>query len=169
MDEKTGMPIMNRNIAFAILVLATMALVGCAGSGSNSVDVATIEAQIRQADLALLRAEEQRDLVSVMEYIAPNAVFQPPGYPPIVGHDAIRRFYDAEWFQLPFLEISGEPEAIIIGSSGDMAYFDGRSQLVFEISGERTVVVGKYLGVWQKISGQWKLAAISWSGNEPTR
>jgi hypothetical protein len=41
--------------------------------------------------------------------------------------------------------------------------------MVVEISGERTVVAGKYLGVWHKISGEWKLAAISWSANEVTR
>jgi hypothetical protein len=26
-------------------------------------------------------------------------------------------------------------------------------------------VPGKYLGVWRKIDGEWKLAAISWSAN----
>jgi ketosteroid isomerase-like protein len=104
-----------------------------------------------------------------MEFIAPHAVFQPPGHSPIVGYEAIRVFYDTQWFKFPFIEISGTPEAIVAGSSGDLAYFDGRSQMVLEISGERTVAVGKYLGVWQKISGKWKLAAISWSANEMTR
>ena len=160
---------MSRHLAFALLVIATATFGGCGTIKSSSVDTESIEAQIRQADLALLRAEEQRDLEGVMEFIAPHAVFQPPGYSPIVGQEAIRQFYDTQWFKLPFIEISGTPEAIVIGSSGDMAYFDGRSQMVVEISGERTVAAGKYLGVWQKISGKWKLAAISWSANEATR
>jgi len=160
---------MSRHLAFALLVVATATLSGCAGNKGSSVDTETIEAQIRQADLALLRAEEQRDLDAVMDLIAPHAVFQPPGYSPIVGHEAIRQFYATQWFKLPFIEISGTPETIVAGSSGDLAYFDGRSQMVVEISGERTVAAGKYLGVWQKISGKWKLAAISWSANEVTR
>ena len=160
---------MSRHLAFALLVVATATLGGCDSIKSSSVDSESIEAQIRQADLALLRAEEQRDLEGVMDFIAPHAVFQPPGYPPIVGHESIRQFYDTQWFKLPFIEISGTPEAIVVGSAGDMAYFDGRSQMVVEISGERTVAAGKYLGVWQKISGKWKLAAISWSANEATR
>ena len=160
---------MSRHLAFALLVVATATLGGCDSVKSSSVDTGSIEAQIRQTDLALLRAEEQRDLEGVMDFIAPHAVFQPPGYPPIVGHEAIRQFYDTQWFKLPFIEISGTPEAIVVGSSGDMAYFDGRSQMVVEISGKRTVAAGKYLGVWQKISGKWKLAAISWSANEATR
>jgi len=160
---------MSRHLAFALLVVATATLGGCAGNKGSSFDIETIEAQIRQADLALLRAEEQRDLDGVMDLIAPHAVFQPPGYSPIVGHEAIRQFYDTQWFKLPFIEISGTPEKIVVGSSGDLAYFDGRSHMVVEISGERTVAAGKYLGVWQKISGKWKLAAISWSANEVTR
>jgi len=160
---------MNRLFAFALLMLATVALGGCAGNKRSSVDTETIEAQIRQADLALLRAEERRDLDGAMDLIAPHAVFQPPGYPPIVGHEAIRQFYDTQWFKLPFIEISGTPETIVVASLGDLAFFDGRSQMVVELSGERTVAAGKYLGVWQKISGKWKLAAISWSANEVPR
>ncbi len=160
---------MNRHIAFALLVVTTALLGGCDSPKSNSVGNESPEAEIRQADLALLRAEEQRNLDGVMDLIAPHAVLQPPGYLPIVGHEAIRQFYETQWFKLPFIEISGTPEAIVVGSSGDLAYFDGRSQMVVEISGERTVASGKYLGVWQKISGKWKLAAISWSANEVTR
>ena len=40
---------------------------------------------------------------------------------------------------------------------------------MLDVSGERVVSVGKYLGVWQKISGEWNLAAISWAGNEDGR
>jgi ketosteroid isomerase-like protein len=159
----------NRHLALALLLVASATLGGCGDLKSSSVDTEAIAADIRQADLALLQAEEARDLNGVMEFIAPQAVFQPPGFPPIVGLEAIRQFYDSKWFKLPFTEISGTPESIIVGSSGDLAFLDGRSQMVVEISGERTVAAGKYLGVWQKISGKWKLAAISWSANEMTR
>ncbi len=104
-----------------------------------------------------------------MSFIAPHAVFQPPGHAPIVGREAIRDFYENEWFTLPFVEITGMPESIVVGPSGDMAYFDGRSEMVVEVSGKRTVAEGKYLGIWQQISGQWKLVAISWSANGATR
>lgn len=159
----------SRTSTLALLVVAALISAACAGSGATSAPAESVEAQIRQADLALLRAESQRDLDGVMKFIAPDAVFQPPGYPPIVGLVAIRQFYDTQWFKLPFVEISGTPESIVVASSGDLAYFDGRSRLVLEISGEKTVATGKYLGVWRNIEGRWKLAAISWSANEVTR
>ena len=160
---------MSRIFNFTLLAATAAMVVACAGIKDTSGDAEAIVEQIRQADLALLQAEEQRDLDGVMVLIAPNAVFQPPGYLPIVGHEAIREFYETQWFELPFIEISGEPETIVVSSSGDLAYFDGRSHLVLEVSGERKVSAGKYLAVWQKVSGDWKLAAISWSANEVTR
>jgi ketosteroid isomerase-like protein len=160
---------MSRHLAFALLVFATPFLGGCDHPKSSPTGNESLEAEIRQADQALLRAEEQRNLDGVMGFIAAHAVFQPPGHSPIVGREAIRQFYETQWFKLPFIEISGAPETIVVGSSGDLAYLDGRSRMVVEISGERTVASGKYLGVWQKISGEWKLAAISWSANEATR
>jgi ketosteroid isomerase-like protein len=152
-----------------VLLAASATFGGCGDTTSSSVDTASIEADISQADAALLRAEEARDLDGVMEYIAPNAVFHPPGFSPIVGLEAIRKFYETQWFTLPFIELSGVPESIVVGSSGDLAFVDGRSHMVLEISGEKTVADGKYLGVWQKTAGKWKLAAISWSANEITR
>lgn len=160
---------MSRSFAFALLLAASATLGGCGDIKSSPVDTASIEADISQADAALLRAEEARNLDGVMEYIAPNAVFHPPGFSPIVGREAIRQFYENQWFTLPFVEISGVPESIVVGSSGDFACVDGRSQMVLEISDEKTVADGKYLGVWQKTGGKWKLAAISWSANENTR
>ena len=91
------------------------------------------------------------------------------GLPAIVGDEAIRRFYEEQWFTLPYVEISGQVETIVVAASGDLAYLDGRSNLTLEISGENISSEGKYLGVWQKVQGQWRLAAISWTANEPAR
>jgi len=102
---------MSRHFTVALLLVAFAAIGGCGDLESSSVDTESIVADIRQADMALLRAEEARDLDAVMEFIAPHAVFQPPGFPPIVGFEAIRQFYDTQWFKLPFIEISGAPES----------------------------------------------------------
>ena len=163
------MSVIRRHLAGALLMFATVTLSGCGDINRDSIDTESIEAEIRQADSDLLRAETHRDLEGAMSFIAPHAVFHPPEHAPIVGHEAIRDFYENEWFKLPFVEMTGMPESVFVGPSGDMAYFDGRSEMVVEVSGERTVAEGKYLGVWQQISGQWKLVAISWSANGATR
>ena len=158
---------MNRIFAYALLVMVTTLAFGCNGNRSASEDFEATVDQIRQADQALLQAEEQRDLESTMALVGPHAVFQPPGFPAIVGDEAIRRFYEEHWFTLPYVEISGQVETIVVAASGDLAYLDGRSHLMLEISGEEVLSEGKYLGVWQRIEGQWRLVAISWTANEP--
>ena len=134
-----------------------------------SEDVEAIMEQIRQADQALLQAEEQRDLESAMALVAPHAVFQPPGLPAIVGHEAIRRFYEQQWFTLPYVEMFGEADTVVVAASGDLAYLFGRSHLMLEISGQQVPSEDKYLGVWQRIEGHWRLVAMSWTANEPAR
>jgi ketosteroid isomerase-like protein len=163
------MSVMNRTFAYALLPVATALAIGCPGNRSASENIEATADLIRQADQALLRAEEQRDLESAMALVAPHAVFQPPGLPAIVGDEAIRRFYEEQWFTLPYVEIFGQAETIVVAASGDLAYLDGRSHLTLEISGEKVLSEGKYLGVWQRIHGQWRLVAMSWTANEPAR
>jgi ketosteroid isomerase-like protein len=158
-----------RIFAYVLLAVSIALSVSCTGNRDASEDVEVIVEQIRQADQALLQAEEQRDLESAMALVAPHAVFQPPGLPAIAGHEAIRRFYEQQWFTLPFVEIFGKAETIVVAASGDLAYLDGRSHLTLEISGENVTSEGKYLGVWQRIEGHWRLVAMSWTANEPAR
>ena len=157
---------MIRIFAYVLLAVSTTLSVSCTGNRDASEDVELIVEQIRQADQALLRAEQQRDLESAMALVALDAVFQPPGLPAIVGHEAIRRFYEQRWFTLPYVEIYGKADRIVVAASGDLAYLDGRSHLMLEISGEQVLSEGKYLGVWQRIEGHWRLVAISWTANE---
>jgi ketosteroid isomerase-like protein len=159
----------NRLFACVPLAVAAALFVGCTGNRSPSEDIGAIVDQVRQADQALLKAEEQRDLEGAMVLIAPHAVFQPPGLPAIEGDEAIRRFYEQHWFTLPYVEISGQADTIVVAASGDLAYLDGRSHLMLEISGEQVLSEGKYLGVWQRIEGHWRLVAMSWTANEPAR
>lgn len=117
------------------------------------------------ADSALIAAETARDLESAMNYMAPDVILQPPDMPMVVGREAVREFY-AEWFALPYKSIQVRSQTVTVASSGDLAYLVGESS--FNLGGpssEERQVPGKYLGVWKKIGGKWRLAAISWSGD----
>jgi ketosteroid isomerase-like protein len=168
-DGQRRMSVVIRIFAYVLFAVSTALSVSCTGNRDASEDVELIVEQIRRADQALLQAEEQRDLESAMALVAPHAVFQPPGLPAIVGHEAIRRFYEEQWFTLPYVEMFGKADTVVVAASGDLEYLDGRSHLMLEISGEHVVSEGKYLGVWQRTEGHWRLVAISWTANEPAR
>jgi ketosteroid isomerase-like protein len=99
-----------------------------------------------------------------MTFMAPDIVVQPPGQPAAVGLEPVRQFY-ASWFSIPYQAIHVQTQCVSVSSSADLAYLVGESSIEMAGSQAGLHVPGKYLGVWRKIDGEWKLSAISWSSN----
>jgi ketosteroid isomerase-like protein len=116
------------------------------------------------SDKALVEAESSRDLELAMSYMAPDVVLQPPGQAAVIGLEAVREFY-AYWFSIPYKAIHVQAQSVSMSSSADLAYLVGESSI--EMSGlqDGLHVPGKYLSIWRKIDGEWRLSAISWSSN----
>ncbi len=157
---------MVRLSAFSVLLLLAV-VIGCAGPPASELDLAAEVERVRAANQAWFEAESRRDLEGIMPHVALNAVFQPADAPSFSGHEAARAFF-AEFFELPYASFGGGPDTILVASSGDLAIDIGHSRMVMD-GPERTVEVeGKYLAAWQKIEGEWKCVAISWSANAPS-
>lgn len=153
---------MRLHLIVAVLLTATVA------QAQPRRDTAADAAAIRAADAAWFAAEVRRDVDSIMSFVADNAVFQPPDAPTFVGTDAVRKFYRS-FFEMPYTDVGGKSDSIVVASSGDLAYDIGHNYVVFKgPDGERRHE-GKYLAVWQKIAGKWKVTAISWSLDAPIR
>jgi len=146
---------------FIIILLS----VGCSKNG-NKIDTVVEIKKIREADRSLLLAETKRDLVSVMHHIAKKAIFHPPNTPPVVGDEAIRKFYN-DWFKIPYSGIHCESDTIVISASGDLAYLIGNSYIEFNTATGKGQIDGKYITIWRKTNDKWVCVAVSWSGNEP--
>jgi ketosteroid isomerase-like protein len=119
---------------------------------------------IRASDKALLKAESDRDLELAMSFMAPDIVVHPPGQPAAIGLEAVREFY-THWFSLPFRAIHVQAQSVSMSSSADLAYLVGESSIEMSGSQDGLHLPGKYLGVWRKIDGEWRLSAIGWSAN----
>ena len=61
--------------------------------------------------------------------------------------------------QSPGFDLSFAPEQIVVSSSGDMAMDRGTYRL-----GPET---GKYVVVWRKVDGDWKVAADIFNSDNP--
>jgi ketosteroid isomerase-like protein len=116
------------------------------------------------ADRVLLEAESERDLELAMSFMAPDIVLQPPSQPAAIGLEAVREFY-SQWFSLPYRAIHAQAQSVSMSSSADLAYLVGESSIEMSGAQDGLHVPGKYLGVWRKIDGNWRLVAISWSAN----
>jgi ketosteroid isomerase-like protein len=131
---------------------------------NNRLDLSEITKTVCAVDRALIAAEASRDIDTAMNYLAAEVILQPPDMPMVVGREAVRKFYTA-WFSVPYISIEVHSQKVNVASSGDLAYLVGESSFIFDGPQGELQVPGKYLGVWKKVEGEWKLSAISWSGN----
>jgi ketosteroid isomerase-like protein len=135
---------------------------------ASGVDVTDETNAIRAANQAWFGAEVTRELESIMPYVADSAIFQPPDAPAFRGHEAVRRFY-RDFFVLPYTDVGGGPDTIVVAPSGTLAYDIGRNYVTLPGESGDVRHEGKYLAVWEKFGDQWKVVAISWSLNAPMR
>jgi ketosteroid isomerase-like protein len=126
-----------------------------------------IEAENLALDQALRRTEKSendRNLDALLEEITEGAVLHFCGEESIQGVEGWRKSYE-DFFKSGFIATHITSLGREIAACGDMAWEHGSFFSEFENPGGRTRVEGKYLGVFSKVDGAWKTAALSISGN----
>jgi uncharacterized protein (TIGR02246 family) len=132
-----------------------------------AVDVEAEEQAIREIAQKAFEAERQKDINAVLSIYAENVVVQPPNMPQIEGVEALRNFY-TEFLKI-LVSIEGSPTKVTISEAGDMAWNYTWNRAVYEGPEGRIEDEGKALSVWQKINGEWKIVAISYSSDKPAK
>lgn len=132
-------------------------------------DVASERAALlkRDADFAAA-ASEGRDVEGIVSYWSAGAVVAPPGQPPIVGRDALRK-YVQESFEIPGFNITWEATAEPEFSADlSMAYMWARNKVSFDDSdGKHVEIHGRALTIWRREGdGQWRCSVDIWN-DEP--
>ncbi|MEQ5843777.1 nuclear transport factor 2 family protein [Paraburkholderia acidicola] len=116
------------------------------------------EKAIRSINHAVIDYIKTRDYTAITEFYDVDAAFLLPGSPAFVGIEAIR----AAWktlSQTPGISLEAEPETIEFAESGDLAMDRGWYRLTTMSDGESVLEQGKYLVVWRKKHGEWKMIA----------
>jgi len=131
-------------------------LIGCANP--PQVDLSAEADAIRELDRQWQAAVEAKDVEGVLSFYAPNAVKMDPNAPALVGKEHFREAFEV-WLPLPEVSNAFEPDVIEVSASGDMAWDRGTYQFRMETPEGVVEDVGKYLMVWEKIDGEWKVVA----------
>jgi ketosteroid isomerase-like protein len=97
-----------------------------------------------------------------------DAVMQPPDRAQIQGHDAIREFFAPTTLQTPPAD-SAPPRPdfpVHVSASGDLAVEWGPSTIMVKASGgSPTIVRFKFVTVWERRGGVWKVRLNSWNAD----
>ena len=149
----------------ALLALSAGAIAGGCAS-LPPVEAGAEEQTIRRLDAKFGAAADKRDLEAEVALYASDAVMMPPDAPAAKGTEAIRALW-TEILKTPGLAINIVPEKIDLSTAGDLATDMGRAESEWDGPQGRVKVVEKYLEVWRKTDGQWKVAYDTWSSNAP--
>ena len=142
-----------RFVGLRPLLPVVVAIGGCAKPGN--VDPAAEALAIRD-----------RDVAAVTAFYTFDAIVLDPETPARRGAEAMRAAWQ-EFLKSPGLTVRLVPEKIDIAAAGDLASDFGR----FEVHGAgpagKIKTVHKYLTVWRKVGGEWKILYTAWNTNPP--
>lgn len=143
-------------LRFTVPTLLVFLLCGCARA--PRVDTESEANAIRALSKAWLAADQARDVDRALSFYADDAVELASNTPLVVGKEAIRAWYES-WLPKPELSLSFATAAVEVAPSGEVAWERGTYEFTTETHEGKQVDTGKYLTVWKKVGGVWKVAA----------
>ncbi len=146
----------------------SLLFVACQSRG-GAVDLAAEERAIQQASIDFSKAETSGKSDSALTFMWDNAVLQPPDSPQVEGRDAVRAFYAPVKLSPPPADSAPSRSArtIQISTSGDLATEWGPGAVVVNLPNGPLLVRFKFLIVWERRGGVWKVRFNSWSSTAP--
>src|SRR5690348_12265143 len=120
-------------------------------------EAANIDRQIRDVIARWLDAVGRKDAAAIAQFYAPDGRFLVPNAPVAEGRGPIATMW-SNMLSLPSVVLKFPPTVIEAAASGELAYEVGTYTLHFEKGGRRVEDRGKYVVVWKRIDGAWKVA-----------
>lgn len=159
---------MNNSKALLAGLLAA-SLIGCVEKKEEgpAPSAATDEQAIQDTNAQWLRLIKDGDAAAVAQLYASDGAIMPPGAPKAQGPQAIEKFWSG-LMAAPGFGLTFRADHITVSSSGDMALDRGTYRLDMGSPSARTQEVGKYVVVWRKIEGDWKVAADIFNSDRAT-
>jgi ketosteroid isomerase-like protein len=152
---------LRRSLRFALvapLLLAT-------GCGHQRTDPAGPRAALDAREAEFFAAMAARDADRVADLFAHDAALHVANMPQVEGQSAVRAFYGNLF---GFLTGStATPGATHVAASGDMAYGTGSTTNEFRGPDGAVTYTGKYVLVWRREAGDWRVALYAISSDQP--
>jgi ketosteroid isomerase-like protein len=149
------------------LLIAALLIVGTGIANAAESPAASKDGKAESALKALDRdwSMSAATLDSFITFYADDAQMFPPNSSLASGKDAIKKVW-AGVIALPGFAISWEPSTAVVSKSGDVAYTTGTYTFTANgADGKPAPDKGKYVAVWKKVGGKWKVVADIWNSD----
>ncbi|TET19099.1 MAG: nuclear transport factor 2 family protein [Candidatus Aminicenantes bacterium] len=134
-----------------------------------AVDIAAEKEAVLKVLEMTADAEKRQDADAAVKFFTDDVIVQAPDVPQIQGTQALHDLYTGFMFKMGYASFDSKSTETIVSPSGDMAYDVGWNLFVFEGPEGKIEVRGKYFAVLEKVNGEWKIAAIAFSNDQPAK
>jgi uncharacterized protein (TIGR02246 family) len=143
-----------------VLALLGAALISGCSTASRPPDLAADEHAIRELAARWQKALLDRDAATQASMFAADGVSYHDGQEPLVGPAAILEWERQAVTRHPKARITSTTKELRIAAAGDIAIQSGEGQLtdLGENGEDHTVRKQRFVTVWKKVDGQWKVA-----------
>ncbi|HEY9216983.1 MAG TPA: DUF4440 domain-containing protein [Phenylobacterium sp.] len=146
--------------ALAVLVTAAIPFGGMAQT--RSADEQAIWDEVATWN----RLIAAKDVAGVVGLYAADGMIMPTGAPAMQGHAALTQVWTG-MLGAPGLKATLTPIAVTVAKSGDLASEQGRYEITTTGANGPTTEKGKYIVVWKKVGGKWKVANDIFNADGP--
>lgn len=127
---------------------------------ASAFDLNQAKASVEQSNLALEKSFKTGDTSAIIKYFTKDAKLLPTGRNAVEGRDSIAKFFS-------FLH-QGEVHNIDIKTAnvwGDSTLLAEEGRYIFTGSGDTALDKGKYIVLWKRESGNWKMYRDMWTSD----
>ena len=151
-------------LSLLVLTLAVPFLVSCTTAPPPDTTAEDSQA-IRAASKQWEDNFDSGDLAAFATHYTEEAKVLPPNNQIVTGRESIQEFFQA------FYDAGGRNlhlTVIDLHVSGDMAHVVGKYTLTIQPEeGEAISDNGKYVEIWKRVNGSWKMITATWNSSVP--
>jgi ketosteroid isomerase-like protein len=151
------------NLRPLALLAAGLALTGFACQKPAPANTVADEQAIRNLDTQFNNYIVATNDSIITSLYAADGVLLPPNEPPVAGTANIRKYFAAMWPMGPKLVVT----PTLVKVTGDMAFEDGTWTFSATTPAGPMKDNGKYLVIWTRSAGGWKILRDMWSSDNP--
>jgi uncharacterized protein (TIGR02246 family) len=157
------------------LLITAVLLAACSPSGAASsdtaaaapkVDYAAEEKAIRDLDAEWMRHVTAKDTAAITKLYANDALYMAPNTQALGGKAGAQKAWGG-YIATPGAALTFGPTKVVIAQAGDLAYDIGTYTFSMDGPKGRIEDKGKYLTVWKKVDGAWKIGAEMYNSDLP--
>jgi uncharacterized protein (TIGR02246 family) len=153
----------------SLVMLAAALMTGCnqAPPASAPVDQAAIGAAVDSVTTSFFNAFAARDTDAVAAFYTDDAHLLPANMARADGRDAIRAGW-AGFMSTPGVQLTGASNGKVVSEAGDLVVDLGTYSMKWQdAKGKEMVDTGKYVTVYKKTNGAWKIVVDTFNSDMP--